>query len=1033
MRAIIAAALRFRLLVVAAAAVLVFVGARSADRVPMDVFPEFAPPLVEIQTEAPGMSAEEVDALVTVPLEGALAGSAWTKTIRSKSVLGLSSVVLIFNEGVDLLQARQLVQERLANAARSLPAIVHAPVMLSPLSALSRVSKIGVSSSRLSMMELSELVRWRVRPRLLAVPGVANIAVWGERRRQLQVLVDPERLQAEGVSLTRVVQATRSAALTTAGGFLDTPNQRLAIMADTPIKSADDLRAVVLSHADGVSRRLGSVAEVVDGRAPLIGEGIINDGPGLLLIVEKQPWANTLDVTYGVEAALEELRPGLADVDVDPTIFRTATFIEDSLDNLTGALKLGIFLVLLVLAGFLFDWRTAVISVTAIPVSLLAAVLVLEKFGGTINTMILAGLVIALGEVVDDAIIDVENIARRLRQARAAGAPFSRFKVVLEASLEVRSAVVYGSLVVVLVMAPVFMLEGLSGSFFRPLAMSYVLAIGASLVTAMTLTPALSLMLLARGTGSGKTPPLVRGLCAIYRALLRPLLRVPWVAAGVAVLLLVGTGILIPRLGEDFMPRFKERDFLMHWVEKPGTSIEAMARITERVSEELRAIPGVRNFGAHIGRAEVADEVVGPNFTELWISLDPDCDYDETVAKIERVIDGYPGLYRDLLTYLKERIKEVLSGTSASLVVRIKGPDLATLRTQAHSVADALRDIPGLVDLKVEQQTLVPRVRIRLNYEALARHGLDPGTVREAIMTCTRGTVVGEIFDNQAIYDVAVWSLPHVRQDVAALRRILVRSPGGTQVPLDELAFIDVGPTPNVIKREGSSRRIDVTANVKGRDLASVATEVERRVKTQSFPRGYHPEVLGEYAAQREARGRLLSTILIALVGIFLLLQTDFRSFRASVMVFLVLPMALVGGVLGVFATGGILSLGSFVGFVTVLGVAARNSIMLVSHYRTLQVEEGMDFGLALVLRGAEERLAPILMTALTTGLALVPILMGGDLPGHEIEHPMAVVIVGGLATSTLLSLFVLPGLYLMWGRGVVRPDGDEALPATGA
>ena len=667
--------------------------------------------------------------------------------------------------------------------------------------------------------------------------------------------------------------------------------------------------------------------------------------------------------------------------------------------------------------GFLFDWRTALISVSAIPMSLMAAALVLHWRGGTINTMVLAGLVIAVGEVVDDAIIDVENIVRRLRQNRLLADPRPAFQVVLAASLEVRSAVVFASLIVVLVFIPVFFLPGLTGTFFRPLAFSYVVAILASLGVALTVTPAMCLMLLPGAPERRIDAPLVRWLKRIYGNILPRLIGRPYVALSLLAVVFLLTGIAIPRLGEEFLPNFKERDFLMHWVEKPGTSLEAMRRITVQVSKELRAVPGVRNFGSHIGRAEVADEVVGPNFTELWISLDPKVDYDSTVAKVQEVVDGYPGLYRDLLTYLKERIKEVLTGASATIVVRIFGPDLGELRNKAQEVKQSLSGINGVVDLKVEAQALVPQVQVRLRPEATAMLGLMPGQVRVAATTLIQGTRVGELYQDQKIFSVVVWGEESLRTDVQALNRLPIEIPGGMLVPLGDVADVEVVPAPNEIKRENASRRIDVTCNVRGRDLGAVAREIQDRVTTLPFARGYHPEILGEYAARQESTRRLLLLAGFSVLGILVLLQVDFQSARLTTMVALTLPFALIGGVAAAFLGGGVLSIGSLVGFVTVLGIAARNGIMLVSHYRHLEVEEGMSFGVPLVLRGAEERLAPILMTASCAALALLPLVISGNIPGHEIEFPMAVVILGGLVTSTTLNLFLLPVLYAAFGQ----------------
>jgi CzcA family heavy metal efflux pump len=1022
---LIATSVRLRIVVLAGCVVLIVAGYRAIQRVPLDVFPEFAPPIVEVQTEAPGLSTDEVESLVTVPLENALIGQPHVKTVRSKSVLGLSQVVLILEQGADPLRVRQLVQERVAAEAARLPTVAKPPVILPPLSSTSRMLKIGVWSKTLSQRDLTVLAMWTIRPKLMSVPGVANVAVWGQRDRQFQVLVDPDRLRAHGITLDAVVKAAGDATVLDAGGFVDTPNQRMAVRQLSPIVDPEDLARTVVDFRGGAPVRLGEVADVAIGSPAPIGDAVINGGPGLLLIVEKQPASNTLDVTHGIEAAIESLRPGLTGVEIDPTIFRPATFIERAIDNLTHALALGCGLVVVILLVFLFDWRTALISITAIPLSLVAALLVLSYSGATINTMILAGLVIALGEVVDDAIIDVENIVRRLRLNRQREMPQSAFRVVLDASLEVRSAVVYASFIVVLVFVPVFFLEGLVGAFFRPLATAYVMAILASLVVALTVTPALSYLLLSRRRDQRIESPLTIALKKIYRTLLPSLTVRPGLALGLLVVAFALAGIAMTRLGQEFLPDFQETDFLMHFVEKPGTSIDAMRRVTIEASAQLRAIPGVRNFGSHIGRAEVADEVVGPNFTELWISIEPDVDYKGTIRKIQETMDHYPGLYRDVLTFLRERIKEVLTGASATIVVRLFGPDQAGLRAKAKEIEAAMANVDGVTNLKVEPQVLVAQVEVRLRPEAAERFGLTPGHVRRASTTLLKGAKVGQVVEGAKTFDVVVWGVPDIRADLSAVRALPIDTPLGVQVRLGDVADVMIVPAPNEIKRENASRRLDITCNVQGRDLGTVAREVEERVRAIPYEREYHPEFLGEYAARQESTRRLGLLAALALVGIVLLLYVDFDDMRPTFLVVVTIPFALIGGVFSVLATGGVVSLGSLVGFVTVLGIAARNGIMLVSHYRHLETHEGEQFGLPLILRGSEERLAPILMTALATGLALLPLVITGHKPGQEIEYPLAVVILGGLVTSTLLNLFLLPSLYLAFGRPVGRRDEE--------
>lgn len=1041
MRWIIGSSLRFRFIVIALATGLMFFGARQLRDVPVDVFPEFAPPLVEIQTPSLGLSEEEVESLVTVPLEQALSGVPGLDVMRSKSVEQLSAIKLIFEPGTDLLWARQLVAERVSLATPAMPTWAAPPVILPPLSATSRCMKIGISSKKLSLMDLSMISYWTIRQRLMKVPGVANVPIWGERLQMLQVQVDPARMAAHGVTLDQVMEATGDALdvgllqyseghLIGTGGWIDTPSQRLPIRVMLPIVqksdkvSADPLAEVVIRVKDGTALHLRDVADVVVDHPPLPGDGIVNDGPGLLLIVEKFPWGNTLEVTRGVEAALDALRPGLPGVEIDTTIFRPATFIEVSINNLTTALVLGAILVVLVLGAFLYEWRAAVISLVAMPLSLLAAGLVLYLKGATINVMVLAGLVIALGVVVDDAIIDVQNIVRRLRQHRQAGSNKSTAAIILEASLEVRSAITYATLIIVLSLLPVFFLEGLTGAFFQPLATAYALAVLVSMVVALTVTPALSLLLLSNTAVLERESPLVRWLERGYQRFLAGVLHRPrWTYVAVGAVMAAGLAVY-PFLGQTLLPSFKERDFLMHWLTKPGTSHPEEVRISVKACQELRAIPGVRNCGSHIGQALIMDEVVGVHFGENWISVDPKVDYDETLNKVQALVDSYPGLYRDVQTYLKERIREVLTGSHEAITVRIFGRELGVLRAKAQEVREALSKVDGLVDLKVELQEEIPQIQVEVDLAKAHRYGIKPGDVRRAASTLVAGEEVGDIHIANRTYDVNVWSTPETRGNLTNIHELPMDVPGGGHVRMEDVADVRIAPTPNVIKREHQKRRIDVGGNVKGRDLGSVVADVERALEEVKFPREYHPELIGEYTERQAAQKRLLSMSVLAVIGIFFLLQASFgsRNWRLAFLAFLSLPSALVGGVLAAYFGDGIISLGSLVGFLTILGIAARNGIMMITHFEHLESHEGETFGHELVLRGARERLSPILMTALTAGLALVPLVVGGSLPGHEIEHPLAVVVLGGLVTSTLLNLFVIPVLYLRFGAGSV-PD----------
>jgi CzcA family heavy metal efflux pump len=1028
MRWIVGSSLRFRYLVVAAAAVMMVLGITQIRNMRVDVFPEFAPPRVEIQTNCVGLSTSDVEALVTVPIEQVLNGIDGLDDLRSKSVPQLSSIQLIFKQGTDLQRARQLVQERLSIVLPTLPTWAAPPVMLPPLSATARVMQIGMASKDHSLIEMSMMAYWTIRARILRVPGVANVAIWGERLQLTTVQVDPAKMRAQNVTLDGVMEATSDSvdsgllkfstgSVIGTGGAIETNDQRLGIRHVLPILAPADLARATVGNKDGTPVPLGSVADVKEDHQPLIGDAIINDGPGLLLVVEKLPWGDTLKITKGVQEAIDTLRPGLPGIEFDTQIFRQANFIETSIQNLTQALVLGFLLVVLILMLFLFEWRVALISLLTIPLSLMAAMLVLHWFGATVNTMVLAGLVLALGAVVDDAIIDVENILRRLREHRKQGGERSVASVILSASLEVRSPIVYATLIVVAAAVPVFLLEGLTGAFFQPLAVAYTLAIGASMLVALTVTPALCLILLRRARVERRESPVVRWLQRGYAALLSRIVgRARVVYAATAVVLLAGIMVL-PLLGQSLFPQFKERNFLMHWITTPGTSAAEMERITTQVSAELRAIPGVRNFGSHIGQAFLGEEIAGINFGENWISIDPDADYDATIARIEQVVKSYPGLFRDVQTYLNERIEEVLTGSKEPIVVRIYGQDLKVLRDKANQLQDKIGQIPGVTDAHADLQVDEPQVEVEVDLAKAARYGLKPGDVRRAASTLVAGEEVGDIFRGGKAYDVVVWSTPATRASVPAISDLPIDTPSGTPVRLGDVATVTVAPVPNTIERQGDSRRIDVAANVSGRDLGSVVHDVQNTLSTVDFPRGYHAEVLGEYQERQNAERRLLTVAIIAAIAIFLLLQVSFRSTRLAILSFLTLPMALVGGALAAYFGGGIVSLGSIVGFFTVFGIAARNGILLINHCQHLQEQEGEPFGRALVLRAARERLSPILMTSLATALAVVPLVVLGDRPGHEIEYPLAVIVLAGLVTSTLLNLFVVPSLYLRFAR----------------
>ena len=1031
MRWIVQTSLRYRYLVVFLAAVLMVFGITRLRNSSVDVFPEFAPPKVEVQTLSMGLSASAVEELVTVPLEQALNGVPGLDVMRSRSVSDLSDIVLIFKPGTDLIYARQLVAERLTAVYGTLPTWAAPPVMIQPLSSTSRAMKIGIYSDQYDLKDLSMIAYWKIRARLLEVPGVANAPIWGERIKMPAVQVDLEKLNTYDVTLEEVMDVTADAldvgllqysegSVIGTGGFIDTPNQRIGIRSVLPIVTPEELGQVPVNDRkkpDGSPLLLSDVGNVVWDTWPLFGDAVINEGEGLMMIVEKLPWANTLDVTRGVEEAIDAMRPGLQGINIDTSIFRPATFIDQSISNLTESLLIGAVLVVIILLFFLYEWRVALISATIIPLSLMASLLVLNLRGVPINVMTLAGLAIAIGAVVDDAIVDVENVVRRLRRLRQEGSTQSTASIIMEASLEVRGAIVYASLIEISALMPVFFLDGLSGAFFRPLATAYVVAGLVSPLIALTVTPALVLILLSNAPIEHRPSPIIPWLHRVYDRVLGQSLRAPGLAYGTASAIVVAGLAVFPFLGQELLPSFKERDFLMHWILKPGSSHPEMWRITAAACQELLTIPGVRNCGSHIGQAVNADEPYGIYFTENWISVDPAVDYDKTLASVQELVDGYPGLVRDVQTYLKERIREVLTGSSDTVVIRIYGPDLEGLREKADEVLASLEGIDGVVDLKKELHMETPQIEIEVDLAKAQQYGLKPGDVRRAAAFLIQGEEVGDIFIDGKTYDVNVWSTPATRDSLTDIQNLWIDTPDGGRVRLSDVADVRITPVPNVIEREGQSRKIDVSANVKGRDLGSVAEDVEETLGKIEFPLGFHAEILGEFAEREAAQGRLFLAGSIAVVAIFFLLYTSFGNWRMTFLTFFTLPWALVGGGLAAYLSSGVLSLGSLVGLLTILGIATRNGIMMISHFQHLEEEEGEPFGPELVQRGARERIAPIMMTALTTGLALVPLVIAGNIPGQEIEYPMAIVILGGLVTSTLLNLLVVPTLYLRFGK----------------
>jgi CzcA family heavy metal efflux pump len=1038
MRQIVEGSLRLRVLVIATAAVIMVVGVGQLGRMPVDVLPEFAPPYVEIQTEALGLSANEVEDLVTLNVEEMVAGVPWLETMRSRSVPGLSSVVMIFQRGTDLMRARQMVQERLT-LAYALPNASKPPVMMQPMSATSRVAMIGLSSKTVSLIDMSVLTRWTVKPRLLGVPGVANVAVWGDRDRQLQVQIDPERLRARGVTQHQIIQTAGNAlwispltfleaSFPGSGGWIDGPQQRLEVRHVLPLSAPADLARVTVEGKP--SLRLGDVANVVEGHPPLIGDALLTGSPGLILVVEKLPGANTLEVTRGIEAALAELQPGLPGVELDASVYRSASFIETAFDNLTKALVVAAILGVLILGAVLNNWRAALTSLVTIPLALVAAIAAVRLAGGTLNTMVLAGIVIALGVVVDEAVMSIDAVLRRLRRLKEQGKSVSGVKIAVEAALAVRVPMLYATLILLLAVVPVLLMQGVAGAFFQPLALSFALALVAAMIVATTVTPALGFLLLRAEPLDRRAAPPVRWLQHQYARSLARTINTPRNALITAAAITAIGVAAWPWLRQSLLPSFQERYVRIDWVGAPGTSHPAMVRMMARASNEFRSIPGVSGAQVHVGRAITGDQVVDVNASQLWIRIDPKADYDATVTAIQQAVDGYPGLARHVESYLTDRIREVLAGSSQSIVVRIYGKKRDVLRAKAEEVRQALASVEGIADLRVDGYVEQPQVEIQVKLAAAEPYGLKPGDVRRAAATMYAGLNVGFLFETQKMYDVVVWGTPELRNSVSDIRNLLLDTPRGGHVRLGEVADVRIASTPTVIYHEALQNRIDVVADVRGGDLGTVVDAVESRLDDVEFPVEYYPALLGETVEREAAEERMLSFALAVAVGILLLLQAAFRSWRVATLFFLTLPMALTGGVVAALLDGATISLGTVIGFLGVLALAVRHGIMLIKHYQHLEEQDGVPFGPELVLRGTRERFAPIVITAITTAAAMLPLVVLGNIAGLEIVHPIAVVILGGLVTTTIFNLHVVPALYLRFGA---KREADLGLAETGA
>jgi len=1027
--AIIGTAIKFRRIAVALSLLLLVYGALSVTQAKYDVFPEFAPPQVGIQTEAPGLAAEEIEVLVTQPLENAISGVAGIRSLRSSSNQGLSVINVIFDAGSDIYLDRQVVAERLANAAQQLPAGVKPPVLTPLTSSSSTVLVAGLTSKTRGLMDIRTAADWTVRLRLLAVPGVSKVAVFGGEVRSIQVQVHPDEMIRYGIGLDDIVAASRKATAVRGAGFLETSNQRIVFRSEGQAVTPAEVGRTVVTTSGASSITLSDVAKIAEAPEPAIGGATIMGKPGVIFVISAQFGTNTVEVTRRVEEALAALRPALESqgMELDATLFRPATFIDVATKSVRDALLLGGVFVIIVLFLFLFDIKTAAISCIAIPLSLLAAVIVLNSFGVTLNTMTLGGLAIAIGEVVDDAVIDVENIVRRLRENRHRAQPRPAARVVLDASLEVRSAVVYATFIVMLVFVPVLTLPGIAGRFFAPLALAYILALVASLIIALTVTPALCMMLLAGKTASKeeaeRPPPLVRWIRGPYERLLAKIAKHPAAVMLAAVAFTICGSALLPFFGSAFLPEFKEGHYTLHMSAVPGTSISESERLGLLVTKTLLEIPAIRSISQRVGRAESADDTWGTNYSEIEVDLRPGLsgaalsDADDDIRK---ALAGFPGLNFSLKPFLTERVEETLSGNTAAVAANIYGNDLDELDDAAAKVSAAMASVHGARDVRLRTPAATPQLTIRLREEDLVRWGLAAVDVLDSVRTAYQGDVVGQAYDGHRAFNIITLLDAESRNSVAKISELPLRTQSGAYVPLRQIADLNQTTGRYQVDHFGAHRLQTVTADVEGGDVASYVANAQKAVAEKvKLPAGVYVEFAGSAQAQAQSRRDLIVHSLMAFAGVVLLLSIITKSWRNLVLILVNIPFALVGGVIAIYFTGATLTIGSMVGFVALFGISLRNSIMMISHYEHLVVTDGMAWELKTAIKGAGDRLTPIVMTSLVTALGLLPLAAGMSEPGREIQGPMAMVILGGLFSSSVLNLLILPALTLRFGRFV--------------
>lgn len=1049
LNAIIRFSLHNRVLVLAAAVLLAAYGLFTATRLPTDVLPDLNRPTVTVLSEAPGLAPEEVETQVTFHLETALNGAVGVERVRSVSGLGLSVVYVEFAWGTDIRYDRQVVQERLNQVAEKLPPGV-IPLMGPISSIMGEIMLVGMRSDTLPPMEVRSLADWVIRPALLSVGGVAQVTVMGGEVKQFQVLADPEKLRRYDLTLTDLEDALEKANENSGGGFIVGSNQEFVVRNLGRVATVADIETSLVASRtnDGTTRPIlvRDVASVREGGAPIKrGDGSMNARPAVIMAIQKQPGSDTRELTDRIDKALDQLRPTLPkDLVINSDLFRQSHFIQSAIDNVIEALRDGSILVVIVLILFLLNVRTTFITLTAIPLSMCVTALVFKAFGESINTMTLGGIAVAMGELVDDAIVDVENVFRRLRENRHLPQPRPAIDVVFEASSEVRTSIIYGTAVVLLVFLPLFALSGIEGRLFQPLAIAYIVSILASLVVSLTVTPALSFYLLPnmKRMAEEKDGLVLRGCKRFARKLYDVTMPRPWTVIGAA-LGLLGVGVfLVSRLGSEFLPAFNEGTATLNVVADPGISLAESDRLGAKAEELILSIPEVKSTGRRTGRAEQDEHAEGVHYSELDVDFwtadearEPEKHVtvdgrkppptvrpkDIVLAEIREKLETVPGVAVGLGQPISHRIDHLLSGVRAQIVVKIAGPDLNTLRNLADQVQAAMNGIPGVVDLQIEKQVLIPQVRIRVDREAAARVGFKPAELVRTLETAMKGKVVSQVLDGLKSFDLVLMLEESVRNDVRRLKDVRLISPTGAVVLLSDVAGITETPGPNQISRENVQRRIVVQSNVQGRDLGRTVADIEASIAMdlppEKIPAGYTLSIGGQFEAQQSATRLILLLGSLSLVAMFAVLYSLFRSVEMVIQVMLNIPFAFIGSAFALWLAGETFSVASLVGFISLCGIASRNGILMITHYIHLMTHEGITFGREMVVRGSQERVAPVLMTALTTGLGLIPLVLAAGQPGKEILYPVALVVLGGLATSTFLDFCITPTIFLRFGR----------------